>query len=492
MYRVRTVPLLSILLPLLLGVGSGTLLSREAAPVPTRLRGPLPARIDLAALSTTEALRSLGLRRLPQQQHVRQRLCRGDAAERERFRDGLARALAEPGAPLRAAYFELAGGCDDVRDHCEWLASEADGASGAAADLLWSALASCWPLDDPGRFERAGVPDDAVVSFYAKREHIDRVHSARLAAVVERRVGTSDASALENALIAYARMDHPTTARHLMRLHAASADDERRYALTTAMRYQSDPEASRLFHDTCTRRLDASMEAWRNAGASPRGSPTRWGNPCDGGTDGLFERPPPSEAAPNRDPLDAIPETLGRHARLDMGGDFQFSDHTGLLRQLADLLRPDLDEAFFDDVWPAADAVRLYRGPHQIQVFVNGDGVTLGVPERDGAPDLAVAAAITNEVTAALREPRILEVWWRGEQFRFAHRGTSDNYDVNAALAITNFLLEETGTTRRVARLATEAGLAVLVAEPAGMARARAQGLLVETADSPTASPRGL
>jgi hypothetical protein len=175
-----------------------------------------------------------------------------------------------------------------------------------------------------------------------------------------------------------------------------------------------------------------------------------------------------------------------------MGGDFQFSDHTGLLRQLADLLRPDLDEAFFDDVWPAADAVRLYRGPHQIQVFVNGDGVTLGVPERDGAPDLAVAAAITNEVTAALREPRILEVWWRGEQFRFAHRGTSDNYDVNAALAITNFLLEETGTTRRVARLATEAGLAVLVAEPAGMARARAQGLLVETADSPTASPRGL
>jgi hypothetical protein len=83
-------------------------------------------------------------------------------------------------------------------------------------------------------------------------------------------------------------------------------------------------------------------------------------------------------------------------------------------------------------------------------------------------------------------------VWWRGEQFRFEHRGIGDNYDVNAALAITNFLLEETGTSRRVARLATEAGLAVLVAEPAGMARARAQGLLVEIADSPTASPRGL
>jgi hypothetical protein len=484
MHRARTVPLLAILLPLLLGAGSGALLSREAAPVPARLSGPLPARIDPAALTTTEALRSLGLVRLPQFRHVRQRLCRGDAAERVRFHDGLARALAEPGAPLHHAYFELAAGCEDVRDHCEWLASDADDASGAVADLLWSALAICWPLDDAGRFESAGVPDDAVVSYYAKRRRTDRVHSARLAAVVERRVGASDASALENALNAYARMDHPATARHLMRLHAASADDERRYALTVAMRYQSDPEASRLFHDTCSRRLEAGMEAWRNGGGNPRGSPMRWGNPCDGSKDRIFEQPRPTEAAPNRDPLDAIPETLGRHARLDMGGDFQFSDHTGLLRQLADLLRPDLDDAFFDDVWPAADAVRLYRGPHSIWVFVNGDGVTLGAPDRDGAPDLAVAKAITNEVTAALRAPRILEVWWRGEHFRFAHYGTGDHYDINAALAITNFLLEDAGSARRVARLATEVGLAVLVAEPAGMARARAQGLLVGTSNS--------
>ncbi len=483
MHHARTAPLLAILLPLLLGASPGALLSREVAPVPAKLLGPLPARIDPASLTTTEALRSLGLRRLPQQQHVRQRLCRGDSAERARFHDGLARALAEPSAPLRAAYLELAAGCEEMRDHCEWLASEVDHASGAVADLLWSALATCWPLDDPGRFERAGVPDDALVSFYAKRGHADRVHSAKLAAVVDRRIGASEASALKNALIAYALMDHPTTARHLMRLHAASADDERRYALEVAMRYQSDPEASQLFHDTCSRRLEAGMKAWRKGGGNPRGSPMRWGDPCDGGTDWLFERPRPTEAAANPDPLDAIPETLGRHARLDMDGDFQFSDHTGLLRQLADLLRPDLDDAFFDDVWPAADAVRLYRGPNSVWIFVNGDGVTLGVPDRDGAPDLAEAKAITNEVTAALRAPRILEVWWRGKHFRFAHYSTGHVYDADAALAVTNFLLEDAGSTRRVARLAA-VGLAVLVAEPAGMARARAQGLLAETTNS--------
>jgi len=49
---------------------------------------------------------------------------------------------------------------------------------------------------------------------------------------------------------------------------------------------------------------------------------------------------------------------------------------------------------------------------------------------------------------------------------------------MSAALAVTNFLLDEAGSTRRIARLATPSGLAVLVADPAGMVRARQGGRL--------------
>src|SRR5262249_4924127 len=155
--------------PLLLGADSGTLLSREPAPVPERMRALLPARLDPSALSTTEALRSMGFARLPQWAHVRQRLCRGDTTERTRFRASVDRALAEPGAPLRSAYYEIAAGCPDARDHCEWLGSEADRAAGAVADFFWSAAATCWPLDDAGRFEGDRIPDDAVVAFHVRR-----------------------------------------------------------------------------------------------------------------------------------------------------------------------------------------------------------------------------------------------------------------------------------------------------------------------------------
>jgi hypothetical protein len=156
-----------------------------------------------------------------------------------------------------------------------------------------------------------------------------------------------------------------------------------------------------------------------------------------------------------------------------------------MLRELAELLRPELDDAWFEDVWPAVDAVQLVRGPRRTQIFVGGDGVIVEVPEQDGEPDPAVADAIGSELVPAWLAPRVFEVWWRGEHLRFVHHGTGDDYDVDAALAITNFLLEDARSTRRVGRLATNRGdgVAVLIAEPAGMASAGRQGLLVVPRD---------
>jgi hypothetical protein len=474
----RRIVLASALLAAL-GAAPGEPLSRDPAPLPERHRGVLPARIDPASLTSTERLRSLSLARLPQHHQVVQQLCRGETEVRARFLDGLRRALAESGHPLRWAYWQIATACPQP-DHCAWLTAHLDGSSSAVRDFLWRAIAHCRALDEPALFERADAPDDAVVTFHARRERTDAVHSERLARVVERRAAAGEPGALRDALAAYARMDHPQTAARLIALHGRAADPERRLQLALAMRNQADPAASRLFFESCHENLEARTRAWEAAGGDLHGSPTRWGDPCRSDPAAAWLAAGARAAEPGSpDPLRHVPPDLGRSAWLPEQAEFQFGDRTLLLRQLFELVRPELDGVVLEDVWPAVDAVALHRGQLPVQAFVNGDGVTLHVPERDGGPDLEVAERIRDELLVALRAPRCIDVWLRGERLRFAYApGDDDDYDVTASLAIANRLLIEVGSGRRIARLATEVGLAVLVAPPDALERAAARGLL--------------
>jgi hypothetical protein len=450
--------------------------SAATADLYARFRAPLPARLDEASLSTTAALRSMGGMRLPQFEHARQRLCRGDSFERARFLDGLHRALAEPETPLRYAYREIAVQCHELRSHCEWLAAQAERHAGDAAELLWSATASCWPIEDPARFESRAVPDDVVVGFYGRLRPGEHLHSARLAEVVERRVGANDERGADDALLAYARMDHPATASHLLRLLEQTTNETTRRSIAQALIEQTSADAARVGTEICRRNLEVAMDAWRQSGANLRGSPMRFGDPC---MRGALGGPRPMQATEQyEDPLAAIPASLGTRAFVSMSGDFQFTDHTRLLRELIELVRPELDDVLVDDEWPAVEAVSLDRGARELMIFVNGDGVNVRVPERDAAPDARAGDLVAIELTTALQAPRRFVVWSRGETFRFEHRGVGGEFDVEAALGVTNFLLERAGSARRVALLPIPHRLAVLVAEPAAMTDAFGRGLV--------------
>jgi len=478
----------ALFLAALIGLAVATPSFAQAGAIPdlaARFRAPLPGKLDIASLTTTEALRSLGGMRLPHFEHTRQRLCRGDSFERARFLDGLHRALAEPETPLRYAYRELAFQCYELRSHCEWLAAQAERQAGDAAALLWSATASCWPIEDSARFESRAVPDDVVVGFYGRLHPGEHFHSARLAEVIERRVGANDERGAYDALRIYARMDHPATASHLLRLLEQASNDTLRMSIAEALIQQTNGDAARVGSEICRKRLEVSMDHWRQSGAGPRGSPLRWGDPCERGA--MFGPRPISTTERSYDPLASIPAHLGTRALVSMSGDFQFTDHTRLLRELIDLVRPELDDVLVDDEWPAVDAVSLDRGARELMIFVNGDGVNVRVPEHDGAPDARAGDLVAIELTTALQAPRRFVVWFGSETFRFEHRGVGDEFDVETALGVTNFLLERAGSARRFARLEVRQGLAVLIAEPAAMGEALDRGLVKPV---PTATPQ--
>ncbi len=243
------------------------------------------------------------------------------------------------------------------------------------------------------------------------------------------------------------------------------------------MRNQTEPAASEIFHSSCERDLAESIETWRRRGGSLRGSPTRWGHPCRGATAESWAATP-SPKTSHEDPRFAFPAELGRAVWLSSEPGWQFDDQTLPLWQIAEVVRPDLDDAIFRDVWPAVDAVALHRGPAAVDVFVNGDGVTLHVPLRDGRPDLSVAEEIRDALLPALEQERRIDAWRDGERLSVRYRPAKDRYDVDALLEMANALLADARSELRVARIATDVGFRVQIATPEQIARARARGFL--------------
>jgi len=90
--------------------------------------------------------------------------------------------------------------------HARWLARAArDAKSAAARALLFDALASVHPLDEPELFEQE-APDDALIAFHRRRSGDSaNAYSARLAALVERRLADGDERGLRSAAEALAR-----------------------------------------------------------------------------------------------------------------------------------------------------------------------------------------------------------------------------------------------------------------------------------------------
>ena len=318
-----------------------------------------------------------------------------------------------------------------------------------------------------------------------RRRRPERVHSDRLAGIVRRRVERGEEAPLRDAVSAYAFMDHPKTAATLLDLHTRTDSPEMRRILVYGMANQSDPQAHRLFTDTCRRYLAERMERWRASGSWPRASPRRWGDPCTGTfrEHGKQRLTPPRADGPMGPPVprDRLLGIEGRVSRFIDIMSTQFTEQARLLRQFADLVQPDLDGVIFEETWPAADSVPLQQGPHAVQIFVNGDGVTFHAADRAGKPDLEQAQRIKDRLESALRETRLIDAYWKGERFRFRYqpRGDRNDYfDAEAMIEIANTLLEATGSEKRIAWVESPGEIAVLVATAAEIERAVALGLL--------------
>lgn len=434
----------------------------------------LPHQVGDPAVSTSARLLAVS-DSIGQEGPWTHRLCLGDERAAARVLAGLEEAAAggfleEPHVESWA-YRQIVLGCRDREPdeaHIRWLSRAARETRAAAVRvLLFDALASVCPLDEPEFFE-SEAPDDALVAFHARRSgDTANVYSARLAGIVERRLADGDERGLRAAAEAFARSSDARVIETLRRLLDREPPVALAEALWRPLRASPRADGFALFQSHCAPRLEQSMDAWRANGAPMRGSPHRWGDPC--AKEGRFSsRAAAGSADPSRreEPAAAarcrpvpshewLPENLSSETCFDLGTTrgTQFAGDVQLLRTLARLVRPHLDAAVFVERWPAADAVSLERGEIELTTFVHGDALLVRVPpDETGAPDAAVAATIAEEVERTLSGERWIDVEHDGVRRRFAFDPCGDSWCAEEMLEIVNTLLDESHAPMRLAR----------------------------------------
>lgn len=439
-------------------------------PLPEAL---LPHQVDDPAVATSERLLAAA-DAMSQQGPWTHRLCLGDERAAVQVLEGLEEAAAN-GALEKAevdwAYREIVRGCPDRgadEAHARWLSRAArDAKTEGARALLFEALASVHPLDEPELFEQE-APDDALIAFHRRRSgDAANAYSARLAALVERRLADGDQRGLRSAAEALARSSDVRAIETFRRLLDRKPPTELADALWRPLRASPRADGFALFQSHCAPRLEQSMEKWRASGASMRGSPHRWGDPCSRET---FPSPPSPSGPPDASKQENVParavchpfprnESLptdpivGNCLDLSTTRGTQFAGDGQLLRLLVRLVRPHLDAAVFAEHWPAVDAVSLDRGPIEHTIFVNGDGILVRVPpDETGAPDAAVAATITRQLERALAGERWIDVEHDGARRRFAFGPCGATWCAQAMLEIANTLLEGSRSPLRLTR----------------------------------------
>jgi hypothetical protein len=440
---------------------------REQAALPARYRPPLP--MDLIVNPSLARLEGHFHVIHGGPKHLAHRSCRDGAPEREWILDAMRRAANAgrwPEDPLRL-HLALPG-CvrpEDAASLCRFLLdAAADEAAGPLRRFLVWRVANCAGPEAAPFFARRDQPDEAVIAY---REHNpDLGVDDRLEEAVRALARGADLSAFEQAVHVLGRTDEPRVAQMLLALYAEVGDPDRRRILGIGLREQSDPRAQEVFaaeYRADCERLKAARErakASKSTGPdwSGRGYASKWLVGCSLGGRGAMSRLTPrssgSPGAPPRRPPD--PDTLRiqsiEAALRSRGHDTKvftfmadeaslYGEHAYLLRKMADLVSPRLDDVTFDEAWPAVDAVDLDRGPHAARAVLRNDAFDVRVGDRDGAPDQSEAEAIAEELASAFAEPHRVDAYIDGERFRFAVRGLGPYVDVEALVGTENALL---------------------------------------------------
>ena len=407
--------------------------------------------------------------------HLAHRACREGAPEREWIVDAMRRAANAgrwPEDPLRL-HLALPGCArpEDAASLCRFfLDAAADEAAGPLRSFLVWRVANCAGPEAAPFFAGRDVADEAVVEFH--RRHRGLRADDRLEEAVRALARGDDVRELERAVQVFGRNDDPRVARALLALHDEAGDPDRRRILGIGLREQSDPRAQEVFAAEYRADCERQKAARERARAE---NPDGWGR--GGGFHGLgstdIDPPlhcgaassrtsvsprltaaprPPSPATLRIEAIEAALRSLGHDTKVfafmaDEAG--PYGEHGSLLRKMADLVSPRLDDVTFDEAWPAVDAVDLDRGPHATRAVLRNDAFDVRVGDRDGAPDEREAEAIAEELASAFAEPHRVDAYVDGERFRFAVRGLGPYVDVEALVGAANALLRARGSDWR-------------------------------------------
>lgn len=255
----------------------------------------------------------------------------------------------------------------------------------------------------------------------------------------------------------------------LLELYAAARDADLKRVLGLALEHQTDPRAFEVYaaewQTDCEQRRAAAATRARFEATSGRFGLGYW---MDGPTRCEVSRlrpapapePPVAQAttapvlhytphvAQLREALTpyGLRERLHRFASDGAG---PLGSHAPRQRQMADLVRPELDALVLEEVWPALDAFEFERGARDTWVFVRDGGYHVRVLDRAGEADPAETEALGHELQSALDEPHFVDAYLDGERYRFHVRGLGHIYDVEMLVGAMNTLLRARGSEQR-------------------------------------------
>lgn len=466
-------------------------LSVEHGRPPACFSAPLAECVDSTAPVSPE--RRFGSRWLyPFHPDLHHRVCRGDAAARERFLDG-ARSLGctEGAGCAWPVYLDFLAGCSSA-GFCEWASGVAeDGAEdratrrlllegvrrgcrgvlakerydGLGADLLeggrplgdqppWttssqeSRCAALEAVDDPwedlAARHGAGCLDlDDWVDWIGDHRN-DR---AGVAATLERCVDRREIRYREaDCLRALAGLDRDRAVAFLR------GDDRRGWGMSSTInRY-----ARTLLRFPARGELEARMGS---LGLLPAGSktPSSPNSSSPGAVEILPQGILPQE----------ILEAHGRLLRFSPACPERYCEHAPLLYRLAQLASPELDDLVIAERWPRREEVDLGSGSRGVSTTLRGIPVTFRVAAAaagagdDGSPGGSQGGAYDPEdferlraaALEALEAPHEITIYDRGRVYRLPVRQLDGWYDLEALLGGLNSVLAHRGSPLRATAL---------------------------------------
>ena len=442
---------------------------RTPAEPPARYFAPLPPGFDLRPGAATWLARidwvpgPFG--------EIAHRVCRGDPKARERALEAVRRA-APSGFRNAWALRTVIPFCEDEADRtsmCAWGHSILDSDEPKAVrDYFYGAALCPSPPPDLGLIERSDAPAAAVLGFY--RTHPGAAQSPQLEGIVGERAERGDLQELWDALEVFGAEDDQRIAALLLELRAAAIDAAHGRLFALALQHQGERHAREIY--AAERERDCEEIANLRVLQRPASDPVLALAERLASFDECGPPPPRRRRISEPQPVAAAPPSplevaLHRHGLVEVlwglpGDGATLPEHAPAIHRMTDLVRPDLDDAIFEDVWPALDAVELDRGPQETFVAVGMDasaahalGFRVHVPDRDGRPEREASEALAHELAAALGAPHYLDAYTKGERFRFRVGPLGRWLDVETLVGAANTLLRERGSDKRLVEVSS-------------------------------------